>query len=131
METSDSTLKQLSQSAGVDLLALKKKYAGVKAAAVEPTLDHSGSSSASTTEIGKLSVKEQFERLDKYTVCKECHGLGLIKYVYNHMSMQKTCPECDGDSLQVKQIKQLGIAVGDGSGEDSSVAAISNMDETD
>ena len=30
-------------------------------------------------------------KLDKYVVCKECHGSGLKKEIYNHMVMEKNC----------------------------------------
>lgn len=31
------------------------------------------------------------EILDKYVICRACGGIGIKKYVYNHMLLQKTC----------------------------------------
>lgn len=87
---SDQLLEQLSKTAGVDLLALKEKYANV----------------AKTSASSNMSdeAKHAEDALSKYAICNACQGQGIVKSVYNHMVMEKTCELCDGESVILKQI---------------------------
>ena len=100
MEASDDKLKSLAETTGVDFIALKKKYTGVKAVQ-EKTVNNNKNvtNTNEKTTSGGSSIQEQYVSLDKYVVCKTCKGMGIIKEIYNHMVLDKTCPECEGDSI--------------------------------
>jgi hypothetical protein len=49
------------------------------------------------------SKSKDISLLDKYQVCKACGGSGIVKFLYNHMMMEKNCDDCDGDTIQLKK----------------------------
>lgn len=85
---SDKLLEELSKTAGVDLLALKEKYAARNVAA--------------STELTE-QAKQAHDTLSKYVICQSCQGRGIVKSIYNHMVMEKTCEVCDGESVVLRQ----------------------------
>lgn len=95
--TSETDLEYLSKVSGVDFHALRDKYSGNKYKTERAT-----ASSADDNGKAKYSeekAKEINEKLSQYHICKSCNGMGIVKTFYNHMMLEKTCEECDGDSL--------------------------------
>jgi excinuclease UvrABC ATPase subunit len=123
-EASNDKLQELGLNTGVDFLALKKKYAETKAKQVPPesvfnvtgqgmdTLGARGAAeSTADAEAAKAVLAKQdaakaaFSALDDYYICKTCNGRGLVKEVYNHMVLEKNCPDCDGECVMKKVVK--------------------------
>jgi hypothetical protein len=99
---SESDLEFISKTSGVDFLALREKYKNVKhdgseQSPVTKTTDTAPSDS-NTDKLGKQPHVVD-EILSRYNICKACNGLGIVKTIYNHMTMERTCEECDGDSI--------------------------------
>lgn len=98
----ESELKKLSETAGVDLLAIREKYKN-KAAAGGPQTDEGTSNEGDIDKLKKeIDMITAMKKLDSYTLCKTCHGVGTVVEIYNHFRMEKNCPECDGDSVSHK-----------------------------
>ncbi len=85
---SDKLLEELSKSAGVDLMALKEKYSSRKSGGIGTNLSE--------------EAKKADETLSKYIICQTCQGQGIVKSIYNHMVMEKTCEVCDGESVVLR-----------------------------
>jgi hypothetical protein len=104
--TAEKDLSFLYEAAGgVDFNALRDKYrskgiqgpsGGTNMSMYPPTAKYSDE------EIAKTS-----QALDKYSICKMCNGLGVITEVYNYYRIDKTCPECDGESLTARRLADL------------------------
>ena len=96
----ENEMKKLSETAGVDLLAIREKYKNKAAAAISET------EAGNDEDVDKLKKEidmiTAMKKLDSYTLCKTCHGVGTVVEVYNHFRMEKNCPECDGDSVSHK-----------------------------
>ena len=101
----ESELAKLSETAGVDLIAIRNKY---KNGNYNPQQDTSMDYSSTDTqnqdqEIEKLKHEidmiSSIKKLDQYKICQTCHGIGTVVEVYNHFRMEKNCPECDGDAV--------------------------------
>lgn len=96
---SERDLDYISKVSGIDFLALREKYQRYPQSQDQSAL--SSFSSHDHDQRGKgASVHEL---LSKYNVCQACNGLGIIKTIYNHMSLEKTCDECDGDSIILRE----------------------------
>lgn len=91
MLASDKDLAKLSENAGVDLLSLKEKYTGLKAQAAPTAPAVSG-------ELAR-AAQQANDSLSKYKICQACQGLGIQKVKYNHMTLEKSCEACDGESI--------------------------------
>ena len=124
MEASDEKLKELQTNTGVDFIGLRKKYGVVRAQQPETVFNVTGDGMSTISQANSkpppaaalLNVganpkaeteqraKEAFEALNDYYVCKTCQGMGLVKEVYNHMVMERNCPECDGESI-IRRVK--------------------------
>ena len=101
--TSSETLKRLEGNCGVDFLSLRDKYTSVATETAKQTSTNTATSNIKTSE-------ESFEALKKYTLCNGCGGTGVVKYIYNHMSMEKTCEVCEGDAviaLQKEKVSEI------------------------
>ena len=100
LSANDKQLESLSQSAGVDLIGLREKYAAIGAQSVDEKtgMVSSGSNPVVSNEQERL-VLEAHRRLDQMKICKTCQGLGTVKETYNFQVREKNCPDCDGDSL--------------------------------
>jgi DnaJ-class molecular chaperone len=94
-ERKDNVLEELSKTAGVDFIALKEKYKTLKPDASKITVTAGTSSATSNQDANQI--------LSKYSICKTCNGQGIVKTLYNHMTLEKTCEDCDGDSVVVLQ----------------------------
>lgn len=94
LNASDSTLRKLSDVAGVDLISLKEKYTQRK------------STASNDNDRGEVEQRQaSYETLDKYSICSSCNGLGVVKTIYNHMVLEKECERCEGECILLK--KQL------------------------
>lgn len=88
----EAELEQLSATIGIDLSKLKEKYTG-SAKPVGQALSYT------------LSVEEraaQQKKLDGLVVCQSCQGSGLMRVVYNFMSLERNCSECGGEGVSQK-----------------------------
>ena len=94
--SSGADLAQLSATIGIDLDALREKYKGV-----------SDGSKPASDEVKARAAEEAFRTLEKYKTCTKCGGTGLIKSVYNFISMENNCDECDGDGLLQQQVNGI------------------------
>jgi len=120
LEASNEKLQELGHNTGVDFLSLKKKYAETKAKQAPPetvfnisgqgmdTLGNKGvpadpSQAALTAK--QTDANAAFSALDDYYICRTCDGRGLVKSTYNHMVLERNCPDCDGDCVMKKSIK--------------------------
>lgn len=91
---SDKELSKLGETAGVDFVALRMKYAQAKS----DNCLHTTSRDHASAEDQEKRIKAE-ENLSKYKICLSCHGLGVVKFIYNHMTLEKSCEICDGDSI--------------------------------
>ncbi len=91
---SERDLDYISKVSGIDFLALREKY---------KRYPQPQDQSATSTHDQRGNVGNVHEVLSKYSVCQACNGLGIIKTIYNHMSLEKTCDECDGDSIILRE----------------------------
>lgn len=96
MSTGGANLTQVSATIGIDLEALREKYKGV-----------SDGSKPASDEAKAKAAEEAFKVLEKYKTCTRCGGTGLVKSVYNFISMEKNCDECDGDGLLQQQVNSI------------------------
>lgn len=99
----NSNLEALSRSAGVDLVALRNKYSN---GSNNGGLEHgvSSSSSESGRNLNQQSHVDANKELSKYKICQTCQGMGIVRSKYNHMMLEKTCEECDGDCIILQQL---------------------------
>jgi DnaJ-class molecular chaperone len=109
MEESD--LNDLSKVAGVDFNALRRKYKKKESDSTELVLDESESNESSDKHrviaedpsVGSNKYTNADQILRKYDICKACQGLGIIKTIYNFMTLEQTCEECEGESIILKE----------------------------
>lgn len=92
-----SDLVKLGESAGVDFIALREKYSQIRQQATDQALSSVSGAMPTKEEIEK--AKQAEENLSKYKICPTCNGLGIKKTKYNHMVLESTCDDCDGDSI--------------------------------
>lgn len=105
---------RLKANTGIDFEQLKQKYQNIS------KLQQQESQQRRNSEEDEEYKKQQEERdrkrqenesamkrLDGYKICKVCHGQGTIREVYNHFNIEKTCPECDGESVLFVDLKTL------------------------
>lgn len=56
--------------------------------------------------------------VDRLRICRACGGSGATRQVYNHMMMERTCVECDGDGVRPMEARRAPEATG-GAGPDA------------
>lgn len=100
-----SSYDKLSKSAGVDFSALHDKYKHV--AKCEQDKARQNRSNSNFTESEQAAAMKAMQRLDDYKICNRCHGQGIVKELYNHFWQEKDCPDCDGEAIIQRQLKQL------------------------
>ena len=93
---SGADLTAVSATIGIDLEALRDKYKGLSDG-TKPVSD----------EAKRLAAEEAFKVLEKYKTCSNCGGTGIVKSVYNFISMENNCEECEGDGLLQEQVKGI------------------------
>jgi len=102
MDASEAELKKLGDTAGVDFIALKNKYAGMSYSTKTDGMN--GTKSVSESKLSAEEIKEAHERLDAFKICPACNGLGYTKEIYNHQVKEKECKECDGESIIMNNV---------------------------
>ena len=93
---------KLSMAAGVDFTALREKYKDVAKAEQEKAKKSSGDMTK-----GQSEAMKAMQRLDDYKICNTCHGQGVVKELYNHFWQEKDCPDCDGEAVMLRQMKNI------------------------
>mmetsp|Transcript_28380 Transcript_28380/g.28679 ORF Transcript_28380/g.28679 Transcript_28380/m.28679 type:complete len:107 (+) Transcript_28380:91-411(+) len=94
MQADDEKLRILGANTGLDFIEIRNKY-----------LNKVSPSSISTTQPNDNSTRSnavENNALDNYQICKRCLGMGIIQEKYNHMLLQKDCPECDGEAVVMR-----------------------------
>jgi len=91
LKSNDKLLQDLSKSAGVDLLALRKKYTMLQ------PLSHSQGENRN----GEQATKDM-ETLEKYKICQGCSGTGIQKTIYNFRVVESDCDVCEGECLTMR-----------------------------
>lgn len=109
----ETDLNELSKVAGVDLGALRRKYQkNSEQSAKDQSLLAQEEDRAkdghhrflAEDPTVKSSKEQDFNQLlSKYNICKACQGLGTVKTIYNFITMEKTCEECDGESIVLQE----------------------------
>mmetsp|Transcript_31171 Transcript_31171/g.34047 ORF Transcript_31171/g.34047 Transcript_31171/m.34047 type:complete len:122 (-) Transcript_31171:280-645(-) len=108
MEEKD--FSELSKIAGVDFNALRNKYKDI--ASTNPN-NNPNNSTHNNTHTTPNNTEERMKKkeapkdvnaiLSKYNICQSCQGLGTIKIIYNFMTMERTCEDCDGESILMNE----------------------------
>lgn len=94
----------LSSQAGVNFDELRDKYKNV---AISEREKYKSAQSSKLSESEKASAIDAMQRLDDYKICNRCHGIGTVKELYNHFWQEKDCPDCEGEAIMLKQIKNI------------------------
>jgi DnaJ-class molecular chaperone len=102
LNTSESQLKSLSATAGVDLLALRDKYSSTRYRNTSSIPDEARDATVDISEEERVAMVAAHGRLDDYKICQTCQGQGFIKETYNFQVRDKNCPDCDGESIIMK-----------------------------
>ena len=92
LHSNDQLLQDLSKSAGVDFLALRKKYSSLQPP--PPT-------SQGEKNHGE-QAKKDMETLEKYKICQGCSGTGIQKSIYNFRVVESDCEVCEGECITMR-----------------------------
>ena len=112
MKEVDPSLVAAGHHCGVDVEAIVKKYSSTGRGGVQPQQDNGQTCSASNDQAqgGDHSSTSQptnnntkTDKLDRFRICKECRGYGLVKETYNFQVKDVNCEECDGEGIVVDQ----------------------------
>ena len=121
-------LSDLSSTAGVDLVALRRKYLTVKEniEAVKIT-ETQGNGKEEIDRCIKiltwwfiytwkhfivlfLFLSYKASALDDYVICKSCLGKGTVKSLYNKcIVVERECEECDGNSIVMRNTVSIAM----------------------
>jgi hypothetical protein len=107
--------ERLKSNTGIDFEGLRQKYKNIKKSSAVMTQQNG---SDEEEEERRRNEKEKLERqreenenamkkLNEYKICQMCNGQGIIKETYNFYQIDKTCPECDGESVMSVDLKTL------------------------
>mmetsp|Transcript_9514 Transcript_9514/g.15853 ORF Transcript_9514/g.15853 Transcript_9514/m.15853 type:complete len:110 (-) Transcript_9514:322-651(-) len=97
---------KLSSQAGVDFDALRAKYQHVAQMEQEKAREN-----PSTTSSEQAEAMKAMQRLDDYNICSRCHGQGTVKELYNHFWQERDCPDCDGEAVVLRQVKDIQASI--------------------
>jgi DnaJ-class molecular chaperone len=109
---SEVDYERLKSNTGIDFEGLRQKYKSIKT---------NGEVNAGFDEEEKKRRREEkkeadrhreenedaMKKLNGYKICNTCNGQGIIKETYNFYQIDKTCPECDGESVMSIDLKTL------------------------
>ena len=83
-----------------ELNRIRAKYFTVRADAegralgsFVPAAPSGGSAAARATVVSSAG------KLDKLRICKACEGSGMARHLYNHIILERTCENCEGDGV--------------------------------
>ena len=117
MKEVDPSLVAAGHQCGVDVEAIVNKYSSTGRGGVQPQ-QHTGQnccptsydqaqggghSSTSHPTNTNTNTNTNTDRLDRFRICKECRGYGLVKETYNFQVKDVNCEECDGEGIVVDQ----------------------------
>jgi len=113
MKEVDPSVVAAGHQCGVDVEAIVKKYSSTGRGSVQPQQDNgqncSGASYDKARGGGHSSTSQptnnntNTDKLDRFRICKECRGYGLVKETYNFQVKDVNCEECDGEGIVVDQ----------------------------
>lgn len=99
MSHNKDTYDYLESTTGINFNSLYEKYKNISQNLSDPSTSSSSTSSTSTSISSTNKVKEDFNKLNKYKICMECQGQGIVKEYYNHRYIEKNCEACDGECI--------------------------------
>ena len=110
MKEVDPSLVAAGHQCGVDVEAIVKKYSSTGRCSEQPQ-QHNGHWSASynqargghSSTLQPTNNNTNTDKLDRFRICKECRGYGLVKETYNFQVKDVNCEECDGEGIVVDQ----------------------------
>ena len=91
----DSSVVAAGQQCGVDVEGLVQKYS--------KTGQQSSSSQQQATSSSNKNTIHGMNRLDRFRICSECKGYGLVKEIYNHQIKEFFCEKCEGEGIVPKK----------------------------
>ena len=112
MKEVDPSLVAAGHQCGVDVEAIVKKYSSTGRGSEQPQQDNGQTCSASynqarggghSSTLQPTNNNTNTDKLDRFRICKECHGYGLVKETYNFQVKDVNCEECDGERIVVDQ----------------------------
>ena len=112
MKEVDPSLVAAGNQCGVDVEAIVKKYSSTGRGSEQPQQHNGQNCSASYDKAlggGHSSTSQptnnntNTDKLDRFRICKECRGYGLVKETYNFQVKDVNCEECDGEGIVVDQ----------------------------
>jgi len=92
----DVDYNRLTGLTGIDFESLKGKYSDLKTASVDAA-KNAGLPSANLdleSQKRQKEARDAMKTLDKYKTCDMCMGRGLVKTIYNFMSLESNCTKC-------------------------------------
>ena len=112
MKEVDPSLVAAGHQCGVDVEAIVKKYSSTGRGSEQPQQDNGQTCSASynqarggghSSTLQPTNNNTNTDKLDRFRICKECRGYGLVKETYNFQVKDVNCEECDGEGIVVDQ----------------------------
>ena len=91
----DSSVIAAGQQCGVDVEGLVKKYS--------KNGQQSSSLQQQSSSVTKKNTINGMNRLDRFRICSECKGYGLVKEIYNHQVKEFFCEKCEGEGIVRKE----------------------------
>ncbi len=99
-----SDLSEASATIGIDLEGLRKKYKAQTSSASSAGIDTQKEVfDALHQKQREKKIKYANDVLDQYRTCHMCHGTGIMKSIYNFMTMESNCEHCDGEGVMKKE----------------------------
>ena len=92
----DSSVIAAGQQCGVDVEGLVKKYS-------KNGQQSSSSQQQSSSSSNNKNTNHGMNRLDRFRICTECKGYGLVKEIYNHQIKEFFCEKCEGEGIVRKE----------------------------
>ena len=86
----DASVIAAGQQCGVDVEGLVKKYS------------KNGQAQQSCSSTNNKNTNNGMNRLDRFRICSDCKGYGLVKEIYNHQVKEFFCEKCEGEGIVKK-----------------------------
>jgi len=82
-----------------ELSRLREKYAPT--AERRDLLDPEVTAGVSERERRPAGAEAGASGSSRASICPECQGSGVLRSVYNHRLMERTCPTCEGEAVVI------------------------------
>lgn len=92
----DASVIAAGQQCGVDVEGLVKKYS-------KNGQQQSSSSQQQSSSSPNKNTNNGMSRLDRFRICSDCKGYGLVKEIYNHQVKEFFCEKCEGEGIVLKK----------------------------